>query len=583
VIIQALNEHYERLKNNPQEDIPLRGFSREKVQFEFVLNREGKLIQIIDLRNENQTAKLLIVPEAVKRASNVTANFLCDNTGYVLGRDGEKKMEAKDPGRSKKTFEEFKKLHHAIGDNIEDIGMQSVLKFIDSWNPLAIEESLCWKNWKELGGAKVVFRLDGERGYIHERVAIKEAWLEYYSGKRVGYSAICLVTGKKASIARLHNSIKGIKDAQSTGADIVSCNLDAFKSYGKDQSYNSPISEEVMFNYTTVLNHMLRKESRQKIQIGDATTIFWAEGETQVVGFLKDILDPREDTPNLSGLRLFLEAVRDGKNADLPDVEKKLKFYILGLAPNAKRLSVRFWHVSTVEDISRKIGQHFSDLRILREFEDKQPEYPGMWRLLIETLPKREGQKRKSEDISPLLSGAFVRAILTGGMYPVALLSQIVGRIRSDGDLSYFRAALIKAYLVRNNRLVKINAKEVGMSLDKEQRDSGYLLGRLFAVLEKAQKDAIPGANTTIKDRFYGSASATPAVVFPQLMRLAQHHIQKSQYGGVIEKFIEEITGNIQVFPVHLSLEEQGMFALGYYHQKPEMYKKTEKNEGVKQ
>ncbi|MBF0522252.1 MAG: type I-C CRISPR-associated protein Cas8c/Csd1 [Candidatus Omnitrophica bacterium] len=578
MILQALNEQYERLKDNPNEHISLRGFSPEKIQFEFVLNSEGRLLQINDLRDENKAAKSLIVPEAVKRSVNIAANFLCDNTSYVLGRSSEEKeKEAKDPDRGKKTFEEFKKLHHVVGRGIEDVGMQAVLKFIGSWDPAALEQSLCWQKWTELGDAKIVFRLDGELGYIHERPTVKQVWLKYYDGKQSDYSAFCLVTGQKAGIARLHNSIKGVKDAQSTGADIVSCNLDAFKSYGKDQSYNSPISEEAMFNYTTALNHMLRKESRQKIQIGDATTVFWAEGETPVVGFLKNILDPRDDMPDLSGLRLFLEAVREGRKAELSGTEN-LRFYILGLAPNAKRLSVRFWHVSTVEEISQKIGQHFSDLSVHRNYEDES-EYPGLWRLLIETLPKREGQKRKSEDISPLLAGALARSILTGSVYPLALLSKVLERIRLDGDISYLRVALIKAYLVRNNRLLKKNTKEVGMSLEKEQKNAGYLLGRLFAVLEKAQKDAVPGANTTIKDRFYGAASSTPSVVFPQLLRLAQHHIQKSSYGGLIEKNIEEITADVRVFPTHLSLEDQGMFALGYYHQKPEMYKKTEKKE----
>lgn len=498
---------------------------------------------------------------------------MSDNTSYILGRDNKE-----NPKRAKEQFAKCIDLHHRIGDKVEDNGMKAVLQFLDSWDPAMLENSLCWQKWQDLANMRIVFRIDGERYYVHERKLIKNAWLEHFNKQTSGYQAICLVTGQKTAIARKHKSIQGVKDAQSMGADLVSFNRDAFCSYGKLQSYNAPISEEVMFNYTTILNHLLRKESRQKIQIGDATTVFWAEGPTSVVGFLKDILDPREDTPNLSGLRLFLEAVRDGKNAGLPEDQKKLKFYILGLAPNVKRLSVRFWHVSIVEDISRKIGQHFSDLQILREFEDKQPEYPGIWQLLHVTAVQG-----KTENISPVLAGAVMRSILTSVAYPRLLLMAVIERIRAEQNVGYFRAALIKAYLARNNRLLKKNVKEVSMSLDKEQRDAGYLLGRLFAVLEKAQKDAIPGANTTIKDRFYGSASATPAVVFPQLMRLAQHHIQKSQYGGLIEKVIEEITGNIQAFPAHLSLEEQGMFALGYYHQKPEMYKKTEKNEEVKQ
>ncbi len=564
MILQALSEEYERLKNNPEEEIPLRGFSREKVYFSLILDKRGTLLQVEDLRNEKKMAKTLIVPEVVKRSVNITANFMCDSTGYVLGCDNKE-----NPERAMETFEAFKKLHHSIGDGINDDGMKAVLMFLDSWKPEILEHSICWPVWAELAGMKIVFRLDGERSYVHESAAVKKAWLEYYNTKRSEYSAFCLVSGNKEPIARLHNSIKGIKDAQSTGADIVSCNLDAFKSYKKEQSFNSPISEEAMFNYTTALNYMLRKESRQKIQIGDATTVFWAEGNTPITGFLKDILDPRENTPDLSNLRLFLEAIREGKRPELADTEN-LKFYILGLAPNAKRLSVRFWRISTVEEMSRKIGQHFKDLQIQREFNNDS-EFPSLWKLLHKTAVQE-----KTENISPLLAGSFMRSIITGSVYPRTILTATIERIRAEQEVGYYRAALIKAYLNRNLRIQNKQTKEVTVSLDKEQKDVGYLLGRLFAALEKAQKDALPSANTTIKDRFYGSASATPSVVFPQLLRLAQHHIQKSEYGRNTERFIEEIVANVQAFPSHLGLEEQGMFALGYYHQKPEFYKKSE-------
>jgi CRISPR-associated protein Csd1 len=574
MIIQALNEHYERLKNIPSENVPLRGFSREKVQFEFVLSPEGKLLQINDLRDEKKAAKLLIVPEPIKKSVKIAANFLSGNTGYVLGRGSdEKEQSAKDPERARKTFEEFKRLHHEIGDELDDAGIEAVLRFIDEWNPGALENSLCWPKWKDLADAKIVFRLDGERQYIHDRPAIKEAWLKYYAGKVSKFHAVCLVTGQKAPIARLHSSIKGVKDAQSSGANIVSYNLPSFCSYGKDQSFNGPISEAAMFNYTTALNHLLRRESRQRVQIGDATTVFWAEGETPVVRFLKDILDPHEGSQDVSAIRLFLEAVRDGKKTDLSGTEN-MKFYVLGLAPNVGRLSIRFWHVSTVEDISRRLGQHFQDMRIKRDFEDTQPEYPGMWQLLHITALRGE-----SKNISPVLAGAVTRSILTGEDYPRTLLTATIERIRAEHEVGYLRAAIIKASLVRRNRIQRRNVKEVGMSLDKEQRDTGYLLGRLFAVLEKAQKDAVPGANTTIKDRFYGSASATPSVVFPQLMRLAQHHIQKSSFGGYLDRITGEIMDSVERFPTHLSLEGQGMFALGYYHQKQELYRKAEKKE----
>jgi CRISPR-associated protein Csd1 len=284
------------------------------------------------------------------------------------------------------------------------------------------------------------------------------------------------------------------------------------------------------------------------------------------------ILDPRDDAADLASVRLFLEAARDGKQ--LPGIDDpELQFFILGLSPNASRLSVRFWHASTVGDISNKIGQHFRDLAIVRS--ERDPEFPGMWQLLRGTAVQG-----KTENIPPLLAGALVRSVLTGLAYSQSLLSALIGRIRADQALNYMRVAMIKACLNRKRR-IHLNQKEVSMSLDRESTNIAYRLGRLFAVLEKAQKDAIPGANTTIKDRFYGSASATPSVVFPQLLRLAQHHLQKAEYGGRTDKMIEEIMQGIEKFPTHLSLDDQGMFAVGYYHQRQAFYTKSENKKEV--
>jgi CRISPR-associated protein Csd1 len=284
------------------------------------------------------------------------------------------------------------------------------------------------------------------------------------------------------------------------------------------------------------------------------------------------ILDPRDDAADLASVRLFLEAARDGKQ--LPGIEDpELQIFILGLSPNASRLSIRFWHVSSIGEISSKIGQHFRDLAIVRS--ERDPEFPGMWQLLRETAVQG-----KTENIPPLLAGALMRSVLTGTAYPQGLLSALIGRIRADQALNYMRVAMIKACLNRKCRIL-LNQKEVSMSLDRESTNIAYRLGRLFAVLEKAQKDAIPGANTTIKDRFYGSASATPSIVFPQLLRLAQHHLQKAEYGGRTDKMIEEIMQGIENFPTHLSLDDQGLFAVAYYHQRQAFYTKSEtKKEG---
>lgn len=403
--------------------------------------------------------------------------------------------------------------------------------------------------------------------YIHEHTDVQQAWTEHCAREGSEVIAPCLVSGRKSPIARLHPAIKGIQGAQSTGASIVSFNLDAFLSYGKEQNYNAPISENVAFSYTTALNHLLRFESRQKVRIGDATTVFWTERASPIEGFMGVILDPRDDSSDLSTIRLFLEAARDGKPLPDLDGDPELRFFILGLSPNAARLSVRFWHVSTVADVKGRIGQHFRDITLVRS--DRDPEFPGMWQLLKETA-----LQGKTENIPPLLAGAVLRSILTGTAYPQSLLSGLIGRIRADQTINYLRIAMVKACLNRKRRIHHL--EEVTMSLDKESTQIAYRLGRLFAVLEKAQKDAIPGANTTIKDRFYGSASAMPSVVFPQLLRLAQHHLQKAEYGARTDKMIEEIMCGIEKFPAHLSLDDQGMFAIGYYHQRQAFYVKSE-------
>jgi CRISPR-associated protein Csd1 len=564
MILQALNAYYERLKNQPDSDIPIQGMSRQKIHFALVISKEGQLIQVLDLRESVKNKKIprqLVVPEPVKRTGNKAANFIWDNSGYVLGADNKDKKD-----RVLDTHDAFKELVHKIGDSIEDDGMKAVIAFLDKWNPV---EVVNLNDWQEIAGSNLVFMLEGERNFIHERPKVLEAWLKYCVGKTSDKLSTCLVKGELKPISRLHPSIKGVRNAQSSGAAIISFNLDAFCSYGKDQNFNAPVSEEASFAYTTVLNHLLRPDSRQKVQIGDTSTLFWTERESPIEGFMGIILNPTDSSGDIKDVRDFLEAVRDGKSP--PGIEdSNMNFYILGLSPNASRLSVRFWHTSTVAEISERLGQHFRDLSIVRQFADKDPEFTGMWRLLLETA-----MQRKSENINPLLAGAVIRSILTGAPYPQILLSSIIGRIRADQTINYLRAATIKACLVRKARINQ-NQLEVSMSLDKDSTNISYRLGRLFAALEKAQKDAVPGANTTIRDRYYGSASATPRVVFPQLLRLGQHHIQKSDYGFTSDKMIEEIMSGIQEFPAHLSLDEQGMFAIGYYHQRQAFFTKTE-------
>jgi CRISPR-associated protein Csd1 len=571
MILQALNVYYNRLREDPESGIALPGFAPQKISFAVVINREGRLMEIQDIRDTSGKKPrpiAVMLPEAVIRTVGVASNFMWDNTGYVLGLDNKGK-----PERTRECFEAFRKLHHEIGDGSKDAGMIAMLSFLDSWKPSKPPKSL---DWEEIVGSNLVFRLARDRGFVHQRPAIVAVW-----GKRkttaTALKRTCLVTGENAPIAPLHAKIKGVKDAQSTGAAIISFNLDAFRSFGKDQNYNAPVGEQAAFAYTTALNHLLRFESKQKLQIGDATTVFWTEGASFVEDYLGYILDPRQDAAvsaaEAKKIADYLKAVRSGK---MPDLIKdgSMQFHILGLAPNASRLAVRFWYTDSVEAFSRHLGRHFADLHIAKEF-DNQVDYPGIWQLLIETAPLR-----KSDNINPKLAGALMRSILQPVPYPAFLLAAVIDRIRADHNVNYYRAALIKAVLRRNHA-----REDIAMALDEESKDVAYRLGRLFAVLEKAQKDVMPELNATIKDRFFSSASATPRVVFPQLVRLSQHHLAKDDNRGRKinrDKLIQAILDGIEAdkgFPAHLTLEDQGMFTLGYYHQRKALFTSKESDE----
>ncbi len=571
MILTALKQYYDRLRAEPdkKDAIPEFSFSSEKIDFALVLNKNGNLVSVEDVRDtsgKKPISRRMLVPQSVKRSVNIAPNFMWDNTAYVLAVDAK---VHKDKDRPWNMFDAFKELHHQIGDNIDDEAMRALLNFLDNWNP---EKATELKYWDEMAGRNVVFKFDGEKQYFHERDAIKKAWKEHLQSKEIEYEAICLVTGDKSQITRLHSSIKGVQGAQPSGANIISFNLDAFESYGKEQSFNAPVSIEAAFEYTTALNYLLRRGSEQKIQIGDATTVFWAERKTKMEQLFGVLINPpttselEEDKSTTKDLKDFFSAIRKGEMPMTIGTDKDVRFYVLGLSPNASRISVRFWYASTVEDIAVKIGKHFSDIAIEKQF-DNEFENPGIWHLLLETAVGH-----KSDNIPPLLSGELMRSILTGGNYPESLLSAIIGRIRADQKVNYHRASLIKGVLTRNHN------KEVSMSLNKDNREIPYLLGRLFAVLEAAQKDA---SNETIRERYFGSASATPQKVFPLLLSLTQHHIAKGEHGTRYDRLTAEIMENLpdRKFPAHLPLQEQGLFAIGYYHQRNDLFKKHEKVE----
>lgn len=593
MIINALHEYYEVLKDAGQ-DIPLLGYSRQRVSFALVISEDGDLISCVDLRNQETIGKKNrlvalpeVVPEQKSRSRNILPYFLCDNSKYVLGFGEEQNRETrkKEIRITKDRYEEFKKLHLKILQHKPDKNAKAMVSFLQKWDPdLAIVHPLLKDQLKDILDSWLVFKLESEYGFIHRNPEMKQHWGEYCSKNKNEQLGQCLATGKIAPIARIHEKIKNVQGAQKAGASIVGFNFKSVESYGKEKSYNAPVSDYVMFAYTSVLNQMLLSK-KQKIQIGDTTTVFWAKSPktmyvdlaAQLLGIIpteEDQVNEEEDKKVIEILENVFKNARDGRMIKtLPsDIDERTNFYILGLSPNNARVAVRFFAVHTFGNFLRNIIAHYNDMAINKQW-DSDPDNIPFWRILNETVLKNAKDKKPS----PILSGGLMKAAIEGSVYPSQLYQAILGRIRADKDINYVRAAVIKAYLLRKARMQKNTEIEevLKVGLNEQTDNRAYILGRLFAVLEKAQEDAAGGQlNTTIKDRYFTSACATPGAIFPTLLKLSQHHIAKADYGYISDRRITELLEKVDVFPSTHSLEEQGLFILGYYQQKPAFYQK---------
>lgn len=567
MILHALYDYYQRKSADPEAHMAPPGFEWKEIPFIVEIDTQGNPVQIEDTREDDDKKKRAhpyLVPQGVKRASGIVANLLWDNAEYLLGIDTK--------GRPERVVEQ----HQAFIERIEslptlvlaDEGLQAVLRFLKHADVNALSHYPVWQEIAETN-PNLTFRLHGDMGLVCQRPTVVEAIkAELGTGNADGF---CLVTGKDDEIERLHTAIKGVWGAQTSGANIVSFNLDAFNSYGKTQGTNAPVGKHAAFAYTTVLNHLLRKDSTQRLQVGDASTMFWADQPTELETGIVDIFgEPPKDDPdrNVRAVASLYKAIDNGL---LEKDEGKTRFFVLGLAPNAARIAIRFWHNATVSEMAARIRQHFDDLAIVRS--ERDPPYPTLFRLLVAVATQS-----KANNIPPNLGGELMRSILAGLPYPQTLLSAAVRRIRAEHEVTYPRAALIKACINRATRYSNPNLKEeLKVSLDESNIKVGYRLGRLFAVLEKIQEEANPGINATIRDRFYGAASSTPVTVFSTLLKLKNHHLSKLDNRGRavnLEKRIGEIMDGIVDFPAQLPLADQGRFAIGYYHQRQDFFKK---------
>lgn len=567
-VLQALNGAYGRLADRGE--VPAFGYSSERIGFLIPLNENGTLAGApIDLREgagKKPIAPMMAVPASFKRPGVTPRSFfLWDNTAFALGVTA---SESKDAAAR---CHAFKERHRKELAGTDDPGLLALLRFVETWKPEQFG-ALGWP--EEMKDLNVVFALESERRNnvrIHDRPAARVLWARLTSAG-AGDEAICLVSGERGPIARLHPAIKGVWGAQSSGASLVSFNLDAFTSYGHKQGDNAPVSEAAAFGYTTVLNRFLERDSPHRIQVGDASTVFWADAsnpqaasgaEALFGALLADV--PVDEALQAGRVRAVLQKIRQGRPiADAaPDLAKGVRFFVLGLSPNAARLSVRFWLEDDFGVIAQRFARH---LELMRLDPPPKDENPSIWRCLIETA-----SQRKSENIPPNLAGEWLRAILTGRVYPMTLLATVLMRLRADKDVNALRVAILKSVLLSRG-------KEVPMSLDPENKDPGYLLGRLFATYEHVQTAALGRSlNSTIRDKFYGAASATPRKVFTLLDKGSTNHLSKlakdeKGYSLVLERQIaaimEQFDPSADPFPASLTPDQQSLFAVGYYHQK---------------
>lgn len=581
MILHALAELYDRRSRDPDpaRRLPAPGFEDKGIPFVVELLPDGRATQLLDKRRmegKRLVATDYLVPQGVKKTSGVAANLLWDTAEYALG------VSAKaDAARLPEQTSAFRQRIQALQTHAQDdAGLNAVLAFLSAPDLAPLQASSGWQEMLDTN-AVVSFELAGDGGLVCQRPAVRAAIEALAAVQAGGDEAPCLIReGRLLPVARLHSAIKGVWGAQTSGANIVSFNQPAFNSYGKEQGLNAPVSEQAAFAYTTALNALLDRDSRNRVQVGDASTVFWADAPHEFDGeyTLADLLgEPKPDNPDRGrdAVHALFRTVQSGQRATADD---NTAFYVLGLAPNAARISIRFWLPRLrFSELAPRLVQHFEDIRLARRY-DSDPETPSLFRLL--TSLALQG---KADNIPPRLAGEWMRSILEDLPLPAGLLNAAVQRCKAEQDVTYLRACVLKAWLNRQMRsqprpnLSTLPFKE---TLDMSNDTPAYKCGRLFAAFERIQGEAQGDINTTIRDRYFGAASTTPANIFASLQKLMFAHLRKltKKRSEYFQKLVGEIVAlPMRELPHRLTLPQQAEFALGYYHQRQDFFtKKTD-------
>lgn len=585
-MLEELAELYEELCK--QGKVLPEGWGMAKVSHRIELDKDGHCKRIISAKEkvkvkngkkEVEIAPTRKVPLPVIRTIGVKANFLCDTPTYLLGvaKDGNKE-------RANECFRAARKLHHKILDHFPASEAKAILAFFDTWDYEHAEtDPMIQERIEELAAANnLIFTVEGKDTTINRD--IEKAWENYLtSSKETANDAVkgqCLITGKRNQpIAILHPKIKGVAGTKTTGANLVSFNAPAFWSYGKDkkQGENSPISEHAAFAYGTALNQLLADRRHTQV-IGDTTVVYWSK---HAITAAQDVITARLGNVGKSEIHSWDEIAEQIKkgltvNIDEETLNQNEPFYILGLAPNASRIAVRFFEENRFGEVLQNLEAHQKRME-LQGPDWEKGEIP-LWKILKETT----NPNTKESCASPLMTGSLLRAILENTKYPESVYHQVLRRVFKDQEISHTKAAFIKAYLLKN--ATKHWEEKLQMAVNKETKEISYVLGRLFSVLEDIQQNAIPEINATIKKRYFNSACTTPAAVFPILLKLTNSHIGKFEKPKAIyfKKKLSALMDQIEMpntgmpFPKRLNLEEQGAFVLGYYQETQAKYVKKQ-------
>lgn len=584
MILSALNNYYETLLAEGK--VQKLGWSSEKISYILELTQDGKLQNVIPAPDEDFKQ---IVPMPVKRSSGIASNFLCDNSSYLLGIDNKDK-----PSRSIQCFEAARLLHHDVLAGVDALAARALLAFFDLWDPKIANLDPVVENAGEelLKGGKLIFSVQTDEGplFPSEDPEIIAAWERHRVQNNSDDEMICLVTGKRGPIARLHPSIKGLWGAQASGATLVGFNAESFESYGHngEQGRNAPVSTSVAQAYVAALNYLLA-EPNHHARIGDTTLTFWSEHHdtenSEAFNLLMFKAQPQKDKMDPMAVDAMIGSILENVAVGKPvrtNVDLKARFFILGISPNASRIAVRFFLQDTFGNMLKNIAKHYEQLQIAHA--------PGLVEHLTPywLLQAVENENASKSAVSSTLFGPLLRAILTGSRYPDALYQKALLRVHATQKVTYERAAIIKAYLLRNRNRSR---KEITVELNEELTEQAYLLGRLFALFENIQKRA--NGTATITSHYFNAANTNPASVFPTLYRLSLAHLTKLERDapGLAHYFANQrselltkarINDGMQKlvrFPAHLNIEQQGSFILGYEMQRRSPWKKDEQVE----